>query len=1174
MAVQWIIGRAGTGKTDDCITSIKQEAGRNPLGPPIYMLVPEQAAFMTERRLVTGPNPLRGSFRIRVAGIRRFCRLVSFQLGLPETADLTPIRRTILLARVLRQCRGQWTIFKNVADQPGFLKTMDAMLAEWEQNGQTAESLRLLARQTGTDPILAAKLSDMAIALETWDRLAAGTLTNSDRSVATTAAMLSGSAALRDYTIYVDAFSSFNMQEMQLMAQLGRRTQSLTITLLADPESRRIQDIATPLDEQSIFYRTELLHRRLSLAFAQAGVEVRPVKALLQARRFAPPMLAAWESCLCRSGRPLPAPLPTPKETNAIEVWHGVDAEAEVLAAARHIQRCTGTGMRYRHIGLVVADMPQYEQIITRIFTARKIPFFLDQRAGFTHHPLLELLRGAMILASGDRSRSALLAFVKTRLTGVPAADAAALENYLIAHGVDNCDLSSEWRWHALPTDPDADEPPRREQNEMAGADRSRLTLLHALQPWLSGTQAGAISGSGLTRALLELVQRLGVKETMEKWIAAERAAGNPQMAQIHERAWGQTTLALQEMQTLLPDEPMQPAEFGRLLFSTLENLTLGLVPPALDQVLVSSATRSRHPELRQVIVLGVVETQFPKVTAEDPMLDNRQRMLLNRISEGCVNPGTEDKLLQARFFDYIAFTRPHEKLILTWPQKDAQGARTIPSCYLDWLEKEFSVKSRPVRINGLAWATDTIDILDSVTTGLLAARNGGSLEHAGEQTGDLLAAYDWLRQQSDPVIARVIRQTWDCLTPAKLHAADGPGQPKAGRPIDRISITQLQAVAACRLRYFLAHTLGLHPKAELVMDAITRGQIYHRILEQFYRGIIQTPEYENHTWPDWRPEMLADRLNAAMEIQIRTMEQEMFAGQPETRVMMATIRRNLLFLLESHRRAAMHNKLRPCAVELGFGDPEAPSMIPGFSLEPATGKSVPIIGKIDRLDTAPDGTAIVLDYKTSSGHKFNAVLMQAGLDLQLIGYLLALHGATLPNGKAIEPVGAFYQFAQAKPPKVDNGRAISPTEAKYYKNCRPRGLFNSDFSYALESDSVQHGIGDWFPIKFTKSGAPAKNGGHDGVPADQFVQLLAIARKTMEQLADKILSGSTSPDPYQCGAKTACQHCEFKALCPFDRQYGHYRQIPSNISGIKAIESVLGKTLPQPTVIRRSAIK
>jgi len=43
-----------------------------------------------------------------------------------------------------------------------------------------------------------------------------------------------------------------------------------------------------------------------------------------------------------------------------------------------------------------------------------------------------------------------------------------------------------------------------------------------------------------------------------------------------------------------------------------LGNLTVGVIPPALDQVLVGAIDRSRNPDLQVVFVLGVNEGVFP----------------------------------------------------------------------------------------------------------------------------------------------------------------------------------------------------------------------------------------------------------------------------------------------------------------------------------------------------------------------------------------------------------------------------------------------------------------------------------------------------------------------------------------------------------------------------------
>ncbi|MCL2338061.1 MAG: hypothetical protein FWC60_11650, partial [Firmicutes bacterium] len=70
MGLNIVTGRAGTGKTTGCLRQLAREMAGRPLGPPLLMLVPEQASFQTEKQLamVTGN---RGYMRAQVLGFRR-----------------------------------------------------------------------------------------------------------------------------------------------------------------------------------------------------------------------------------------------------------------------------------------------------------------------------------------------------------------------------------------------------------------------------------------------------------------------------------------------------------------------------------------------------------------------------------------------------------------------------------------------------------------------------------------------------------------------------------------------------------------------------------------------------------------------------------------------------------------------------------------------------------------------------------------------------------------------------------------------------------------------------------------------------------------------------------------------------------------------------------------------
>ncbi len=82
------------------------------------------------------------------------------------------------------------------------------------------------------------------------------------------------------------------------------------------------------------------------------------------------------------------------------------------------------------------------------------------------------------------------------------------------------------------------------------------------------------------------------------------------------------------------------------------------LIPPTVDQVLVSSVMRSRVPEMEAVFVIGAVEGQFPRVLPEDPILPDGEREAFNGSAAERIGEGSERELLEMPFFDYVAARR------------------------------------------------------------------------------------------------------------------------------------------------------------------------------------------------------------------------------------------------------------------------------------------------------------------------------------------------------------------------------------------------------------------------------------------------------------------------------------------------------------------------------------
>ena len=80
--LDFIIGRAGTGKTHACLQAMQQEMTARPLGPALILLLPEHMTYKTERELATMMEKTgQGFFRAYVFGFRRFARQILLETG-------------------------------------------------------------------------------------------------------------------------------------------------------------------------------------------------------------------------------------------------------------------------------------------------------------------------------------------------------------------------------------------------------------------------------------------------------------------------------------------------------------------------------------------------------------------------------------------------------------------------------------------------------------------------------------------------------------------------------------------------------------------------------------------------------------------------------------------------------------------------------------------------------------------------------------------------------------------------------------------------------------------------------------------------------------------------------------------------------------------------------------
>ena len=902
-----------------------------------------------------------------------------------------------------------------------------------------------------------------------------------------------------------------------------------------------------------------------------------PVLAHLE-RHWAQPSSYHWDSDLCASTEGCHETPRTLSPSPPLRIVLCANPEAEAVCAAREILRYVRESKenRFRDVAVLVRSLDSYHHVLRRVFTRYGIPHFLDRREPVTHHPLAELTRCALRMAAFGWRHPDWFGALKTGLVPAAEEEIDQLENEALSKGWEG----SVWRQFlpspsgnglsealetprpesagpatppplgpvsSLPVNPVGDDvrsqlmnltvpslsspaPPatrgERGTPRFTGSPRefsiqASLLCARLLPPFLEleKSVAAPVSGKALAHSLEKLWQRLGVEPTLESWSAPDpRFQGSPQAIGTHTSVWSQMQQWLENLALAFPTEEMRVAEWLPILEAGLSSLTVGSIPPALDQVLVGAIDRSRNPELQLALILGLNEGVFPAPPHSGVLLTESDRAELET-HQLRLGPSRRQRLGHERYYGYIACTRARQRLILTHAAATAEGQPLNPSPFLGQLQAMFSVKP-DLFPQEVAWS-------DS--------------EHAGE----LMDALVRLRQTPQaagvlpvdllrlPGIASVLKRADDLTLARRSDRLSSPAVAALYRADLRVSVSALENYAACPFRFFIDTGLRGSEREEFEAGFREEGSFQHTILSEFHHKVRQ----QKKQWRDLSPLAAAELVREIGEALIPAFGQGVFAGSAGRRFRARMLIVRLAHWLTTIQGWMPNYRLNPFAVELAFGQKDSP--LPGWPLELEHGGTLTLRGRIDRVDLAQtksgEAVAVVIDYK-SSGDAFDAVLLQHGLELQLFSYLAFLRQLNPPrplfDEQPLIPAGVFYANLRGTFKGADSRTEVSDDPSAARKAAyQHRGRFDKQFTAWLDSrpkpESPQ------FMLSARSS---------DPMESAEFTDHLARVETHLRTFGAEILNGRISIDPYRKGGEKACDHCELAGICRFDPWNQPYR--------------------------------
>ncbi|HCC33593.1 MAG TPA: hypothetical protein DEQ28_06835 [Clostridiales bacterium] len=1095
--LQFILGRAGTGKTHACREAILSELRRDPCAHPLLLLAPEQFSFQMERELASAPD-LQGFIRLQVLGFRRLAARVLEEVGGAARPRLTEVGRLMAIRSLLHRERAGLGLFARAARRRGFVEQLAGTLAEFRAYAVNADRLETVARRLadrGGPPGLAAKLADLIFLARAYEEYLADKFLDPDELLSLAALRLPRSRNLQGVEVWVDGFAGFTPQEYLMMDGLFPVARRMHVSLCLDPA-----ELDAPLQDADVFFPTRDTHLRLTSRAQAAGVpQDRPMMLAGGPRRFAGGgELDFLERHYARDARAEAFPHP-PRSIRLVEA---ADRHTEVEAAARELIRLArDEGYRWRDAAIMVRDVASYRDHLAPL-DDHSIPYFLDERRPATHHPLVELVRSAAEVVAAGWKMAPVLRYLKTDLLPLPRDQVDRLENRL--HGL----TTGGGGW------PGADSLPE---------DRRRPAL-GALESLVARTGGKTLSAAEWADHFRTLLGELEVQRQLEAWQAEALAAGWVEGVQEGAQIWTSVAGVLDELASGLGDQPLEAAALPEILETGLAAIRLGMVPPALDQVLVGQVDRSRVPDVRVAMILGLNDGEFPRPAPEDPIFDDDERELLE--AEGLeLAPNSRRRALREGYLGYIALTRASERLWVSWSCRAASGKPLAPSELINRVRVLFP-HLRPTEGEPEDWLAGERAARSGLVRALRRADAGHPLERFW------IELYHWFREcggDTDELVAASEGRRPGAETsslPRELVAAI------YGDPI-RASLSQLELFAACPRAHFLRYGLGLRERSRQELEPQDIGIWLHAAVSSLLEAL-------DRQGVDWAPEASAasEELAAAvMQATARDWEGRSPYSRFTARLLARSFRRVVSMLALHRRRSAF----RPVARELAFGGGRP---LPALEWRLAGGTRLELAGRIDQVDIARGtaGTYLrVIDHK-STVRRLSPAAVEAGVDLQLLCYLLAVHeGAErlAPGGEGATVAGAFYSPLLAG--LLHQSRPLSPAEAEAARLAEFRltglALAEPEAIRLMDAGQGESPPGYLVRVPLRRDGLPRKGGA--ALDRESWQGLLSAVRHRVGALGERLAAGEVARRPFRLRSDTACQRCDYRSVCGFDRLLG-----------------------------------
>lgn len=1121
MSIRFIYGRAGIGKSTWCINSIAENIKKDDENK-LILIVPEQYTFNTENRILKsiGESAL---LRTQVLSFKKMAHEVFEECGGRVKEIIKESGRNMLIHKVLNEKIESLEYFRKISREQGFYEIVSDVISEFKKYNVEVDSLRNI-EESIQESDLYNKIRELSIIYEAFNEEMNEGYIDGDDELTLLGKKLLENDIYTNSEVWIDEFSTFTPQQLEIIRLLARRCKRVNITLCMDnrDNSNGNQDITDVFNtikntenkilkimkENNISYDKPINLNMINVNEGYNRFKNSPGLEHIEKYFFTYPFNSFNGKC------------------ENVKLYKANNIYDEIERVAKSITALIRSGKyRYKDISVVCRNIDDYEKITSVIFKDYEIPYFLDKKLELLNNPLIILITSAFEILFKDWSYESVFKYLKTGLTGIENSYIDILENFVLEYGV----KGYKWTVKEIISESwfNNNEELSEEKifiSEIMDEVRRPLLVFH-------NKIKGKHKVSHICKAIYEFLIDIHAFERINEWIEKFDEIGLEDKVKEYSQVEESVIDILDQAVDVMGDKDLDSYDFFKILNSGFNNEEIGVIPVALDQVNIGDVARIKGRDVKALYIVGVNDGILPASKKEEGILSDNDRNILSDIGIELAS-NTRNKVFEEQFLLYTVLTISSDFLMISYPMADFEGKSLRPSIVISRIKKIlpklveesdlYDISSYKDKLNKVISPIPTFNEL------ILAMRKNCDEENVEEYWREV---YKWYKDS--PEYENKVKNIFKGLDYSNLknHVNKNNLRELYANEDGKLmfSVSRLEKYAECPFSYFVQYGLKAKNRKIYEFTPPDLGSFVHDILDLFTNRVKK----EGILWSELNNERCKDIVSNLIDIRLSEQTNSILNSSKRFKYLSQRFKRVISKSVTVMAEQIGKGEFEVFKTEFDFGNYKTGEAV---MLNLQDDEKVYLQGRIDRIDTLDlDGQTYIriIDYKTGA-KKFDLNELYYGLQMQLLVYLDAI----IKNSKYIlekQVVPGAVLYFKVDDPIIKSKKEMTTeeVETEVLEELKLKGLVLKDAKVVKAMDRDIEGYSLVIPAAFKKDGDFKSTS--DVVTEEEFTLLREYVNRKMISLCEDMLCGDIKIEPTKQANRSYCEYCDFSSICQFD---------------------------------------